>query len=164
MPQKPDAQWATAARRRRVVELRRRGETFETIGAALAGVPTPDDPPVTRQRAHEIWREALADVAGPSVEEARAEILDRLDMLTREALAVLERSHVTVSNGRTVQHPETGETLLDDVPTLAAIETIRKLDERRSKLLGADAPVRTELGGGTVVRHEVVGLDPEALK
>jgi hypothetical protein len=24
--------------------------------------------------------------------------------------------------------------------------------------------VRTELGGGTVVRHEVVGLDPEALK
>jgi hypothetical protein len=98
------------------------------------------------------------------VEEARAEILDRLDYLTRQALDVLERSHVTVSNGRTVQHPETGETLLDDGPTLAAIETIRKLDERRSKLLGADAPVRTELGGGTVVRHEVVGLDPEALK
>jgi hypothetical protein len=156
MPQTPDDQYRTEQRRQQVVAMRRRGETFETIGAAL-------DPPVTRQRAHEIWKAALADVAGPTVEEARAEMLDRSDLLIREAMGVLERNHVVVSNGRVVAHPDTGEPLLDDGPRLAAIETIRKLDERRSKLLGADAPVRADFGGGVVVRHEVVGLDPEAL-
>lgn len=155
--QLPGEQYRSEENRRTVVEMRRRGETFEAIGQALT-------PAVSRQRAHQIWVDALADVAGPTVEQARAEILDRLDYLTREALAVLERNHVTVSNGKVVAHPETGETLLDDGPTLAAIETIRKLDERRSKLLGADAPVRADFGGGVAVRHEVVGLpDPEVL-
>lgn len=143
-------------RKKRVVELRRGCKTFQQIA---------DDIGVSRTRAFQIWKQALSEVAGPTVEEARAEMLDRLDYLTRAALAVLERSHVTVSNGRTVEHPHTGEPLLDDGPTLAAIETIRKLDERRSKLLGADAPVRADFGGGVAVRHEVVGLpDPEVLK
>jgi hypothetical protein len=61
---------------------------------------------------------------------------------------VLERNHVTVSHGRIIRG-ENEEPLLDDGPVLTAIDRLLKIQERRAKLLGLDAPAR----------HEVVTLD-----
>jgi hypothetical protein len=146
----PDQVATSEERKQQVVDLRRRGIPFGEIGATL-------DPPVSKQRAHQIWAEALSDIAGPTVELARQEILDRLDNLVRLAYEVLERNHITISNGKIVVHD--GITLTDDGPVLAAIREIRKLDDSRARLLGANAPVRTEVGGDVSVRHEVIGVD-----
>ena len=49
----------------------------------------------------------------------------RLDLLLVEAWAVLKRAHITVSHGRIVRDDTTDEPILDDGPTLAAIDRIR---------------------------------------
>lgn len=94
-----------------------------------------------------VQRALVATVAEPA-EEVRALQLEQLDKLALAAWAVLERAHVTVSHGRIIRD-ENEQPLLDDGPVLAAIDRLLKIQERRAKLLGLDAPAR----------HEVVSLD-----
>lgn len=85
-------------------------------------------------------------------QEAAAEVLrlelEKLDTLERAALEVLERQHVTVSHGKIVYRATAGgqaEPLFDDAPVLQAIDRMLKIQERRAKLLGLDAPKRLEV-------------------
>lgn len=73
----------------------------------------------------------------------KAEV-ERIDTLLMNAIEVLEKTHYTTSHGKVLYHPETKQPLEDSAPILKAIDTIIKLMERRSKLLGLDAPSRTE--------------------
>lgn len=126
----------------------------------------------------------LTDTVKEPADELRALELQRLDMLWAAAWEVLEREHVVVSNGEIVVDTRDedglvpddedgdqeegaagtpkGRPLLDDAPVLKAIETLRKLAERRAAMLGLDAPKKIEQGGQ--VRYEIVGVDPDALK
>lgn len=65
--------------------------------------------------------------------------LDRLDRLLLKAVQVLNRKHLTVSHGRIVRD-ENGKPVLDDGPTLAAIQTVLRIMERRARYEGTDAP------------------------
>lgn len=68
---------------------------------------------------------------------------ERLDRMSEAAWAVLERQHVTVSNGRIVSL--NGEPLPDDGPVLAAIDRLLRISESRRKLDGLDAPSRVSV-------------------
>ncbi|WUH94574.1 hypothetical protein OG900_33460 [Streptomyces sp. NBC_00433] len=72
-----------------------------------------------------------------------------LDQLYVQALEVLERDHIHVSQGRVVKDDE-GVPLLDDGPKLAAIRELRNLRESYRRLYGLDAATKTEATVTTV--------------
>ncbi|MGX1483423.1 hypothetical protein RKD45_002499 [Streptomyces griseus] len=115
--------------------LRARGHTYQQIADELGWT--------SRGDAHHAVQRALEATVKEAAAEVRAIELDRLDTLYRAALAVLERQHVTVSNGRVVSLNE--EPILDDGPVLAAIDRLLKIQERRARLLGLDAPTKAAI-------------------
>lgn len=129
-----------AQRDAEATRLRARGHTYVEIAVELGYA----DHAGARKA---VQRALVATVAEPA-EEVRALQLEQLDRLALAAWAVLERAHVTVSHGKIILD-EADQPLLDDGPVLAAIDRLLKIQERRAKLLGLDAPAR----------HEVVSLD-----
>lgn len=130
---------AIAARRAAAVEMRLAGQSFQQIADQLGynsrGAACQD---VTRAL------EAHLAEQHRQTEVLREEELQRLDLLLVEAWAVLKREHVTVSHGKIIKDEETGAKLLDDGPVLQAIDRILKIQERRAKYLGLDAPTKVE--------------------
>lgn len=109
----------------------------------------------TASGAYKAVQRALAAVPAESVDELRRIQSEQIDALTAKAIEVLESTHYAFTvHGDLVRGPEgpngePGEPLLDPAPTLAAIDRLIRLAERRSKLMGLDAPSR----------HEVITLD-----
>lgn len=149
---------ASARRDSEAAALRAKGRTFDQIAAEMKFA--------SRAKAYEAVMRAYADIPYEQVEEARRLDLERIDRLIEQAWAVMEREHITVSNGRVVgkrigweRDEVTGEVLhdadgapipqyediVDDGPLLAAIREIRGLLERRAKVIGYEAPARHEL-------------------
>jgi hypothetical protein len=126
-----------ALRRAQALAMRKAGASYPEIAAAGLGYKT------TAAAAQDVQRALLAVVAEPAV-EVRALELMRLDDLWVKAAEVLNRQHVTVSHGRIVKADD-GEPLLDDGPVLAAIDRLLKIQERRAKYLGLDAPTKVEV-------------------
>jgi hypothetical protein len=130
---------AVAEREARALALRRDGATYADIGQVLG---------VSRQMATRIVQRGLRRMVVENAEQARLVELDRLDQLTREALAVLRRRHYAVQGGEVVKRldPETGreEELLDDGPVLATIACLPRVAARRAALLGLDSPTRID--------------------
>lgn len=93
---------------------------------------------------------AIAAVPVEAVERLRALELERLDMMWQAAIEVLRRQHVTVSDGRIVKD-DYDEPILDDDPILRAMDRLLKIQDRRAKLLGLDAPTRSRM---EVVTHD----------
>lgn len=106
-----------------------------------------------------VQRVLLETVAEPAAELRQLE-MQRLDALYEAALEVLERRHITVSNGKVV-YDELGSTVLDDGPVIQAITACLRVQERRAKLLGLDAPTRMELVSVDVVDAAIRDLEAE---
>lgn len=115
--------------------LRQRGHTYQQIADTLC---YPD-----RTQARRGVERAMADVITEPAEEVRRFELDRLDHAYRAALAVLEREHLVVDHGKVVYHDD--RPLRDDAPVLQAIDRILRIQERRAKLLGLDAPAKVQV-------------------
>jgi hypothetical protein len=138
-------------RRRAAVELRRDGKSWQEI-ADLLGYDSKGGACKDVSRA---LQAAVADLALP-LEEYRQLELDRLDaelerlgQMYATIEAILERQHVTIQNGRIVLLNDSP--VPDFGPVLAAADRLLKIEdsrrrngERRAKLLGLDAPTRTE--------------------
>ncbi|MEV7895306.1 hypothetical protein [Streptomyces cyaneofuscatus] len=122
----------TAERDARAAELRSKGWTYSRIAAELGFNHRAD--------AHNAVKRVLKETVREAGEDVRALELERLDRLEAAANEVLEREHVTVSNGRVVSLNEMP--LPDDGPVLAAIDRLLKIQERRARLLGLDAPTK----------------------
>jgi hypothetical protein len=127
VPSSAAARLRAAERRRDVLTWRVAGQSFEAIGARLA-------PPVSRQRAHQLYLSALAEVTREPAEDALLADLERLDLLWRAAL----------------------EQALAGSAQWAAV-ALRVL-ERRARILGYDAPARAEVH---MTVEEVDQLDAE---
>lgn len=87
-----------------------------------------------------------------------------LDELRREAMEIAGQKPAPVTagkDGEVVTDPETGEVVRDHSGRLAAMARAQATSADLRKLLGLDAPARTEVSGG--VRYEIVGVDPEAI-
>jgi hypothetical protein len=166
----------TARRDLEAAELRARGRSFQRIADDLGLA--------SKGHAHDAVSRALASLPSDGAEEARRLDLERLDRLIEVAWGVMERPHLAVSNGRVVRR-RTGETerdddgferlddegktipvyedVMDDGPTLQAIDRIRALLERRAKILGYDAPSRkqVEVITAETVDAEIARLEAE---
>ncbi|WP_406735363.1 hypothetical protein OG508_28120 [Streptomyces sp. NBC_01108] len=125
----------TAERDAEAALLRSKGWTYPRIAAELGYGHRAD--------AYNAVQRVLKETVREAGEEVRTLELERLDRLEAAANEVLEREHVTVSNGRVVDLH--GAPLPDDAPVLAAIDRLLKIQERRSRLLGLDAPVKRDI-------------------
>lgn len=125
----------TAERDAAAARLRSSGWSYPDIAAELGFKQRAD--------AYNAVKRVLDSTVREAGDELRALELDRLDGMYRAAMAVLERQHVTVSHGKIVQHD--GEPLVDDAPVLQAVDRLLRIQERRSRLLGLDAPVKRDL-------------------
>ncbi|WP_037870695.1 hypothetical protein [Streptomyces sp. SPB074] len=141
-----------AARDARAARLRAQGRSFQQIADEL-GLKS-------KSCAHEAVGRALHSIVADDAEALRQREAARLDALTEEALAVLERTHYAHSHGRLVLG-EDGKPLLDDGPKLAALRELRAIRESYRRLHGLDSPAKVEMGGE--LRYEVVGIDPADL-
>ena len=109
------------------------------------------------------YKKALHAIIVPAVEDHRKLQLIRMDRLHEEAMRVLTTFHPVIAQGvimRDVVEDEFGNVVREDTeeglrpkytrlkdsgPVLAAIDRILKIEERRAKLLGLDAPAKTAL-------------------
>lgn len=137
--------------------LRAKGWTYQRIANELGFA--------SKGKAHEGVARAFRDIPSEDSEEAKRLDLERIDRLIEVAWDVLERLHVSVSDGHVVrrqigvERDEQGvvtldgqgqpipvyEELLDDGPTLNAIDRISRLLERRAKIIGYEAPARSRV-------------------
>ncbi|MEV0915435.1 hypothetical protein AB0I93_14340 [Streptomyces sp. NPDC049967] len=127
---------STAEREAEAARLRSRGWTYQRIADELGWSNKGD--------AHHAVQKVLRDTVQEAGDDLRALELTRLDALYVAATEVLEREHITVSNGRIVSRDD-GTPILDDAPVLQAIDRLLKIQERRSRLLGLDAPVKKDV-------------------
>lgn len=106
-----------AARKIEAMALRRQGLSYRKIGARLG---------VSQTQAHKDVLECLAELAKERQAETEHHVtleLERLDALYEAVSTKAEKGDI------------------------AAINTALKIAERRARLLGLDAPTRTELSG-----------------
>lgn len=129
-------------------DLRTKGWTYRRIAAHFG---------VDGATAYRMIERALQEIVREPAETLRTLLLERLDAelvrlneLEEITRAILERHHVTVSNGQVVRL--NGDPILDDAPVLQAVDRMLKIDEQRRKndesrrkLLGTDAPSRVSV-------------------
>jgi hypothetical protein len=153
--------------------LRVKGWTLQRIANEL-GYGTPAD-------VHNGIKRAYRDVPTEDIAEAKRLDIERIDRLIAIAWDILEAEHLAISNGRVVarcvgiDRDEFGEPVrdengkpvkiwqdvMDDGPSLAAIDRIKSLMERRARMVGYDEPVKTraEVITQDVIDSEIVKLE-----
>jgi hypothetical protein len=107
-----------AERRAKVVELRSRRWTFDAIGTELA---------ITGQRAGQLYRAALAAIPARNVDEHRVEASELADLAVKGLLTIA----TDVRAGLRYR--------------IDAWLAIARWEEHRARLLGTNAPIRTEV-------------------
>lgn len=137
----------------RAVELRRSHMNYRQIAAEMGFTAV--------SSAYEAVQRGLADTVAETNDEVRRQEVERLDDLARAALAVLTKTHIVVSQGRVVLDPDTGQPLVDDGPVLQALDRLLKIQERRAKLLGLDAPSKVEVLTIDTIDAEIKKLSAE---
>jgi hypothetical protein len=139
----------TARRDARAAELRAKGWQYQAIADELGWSARGD--------ACRAVQRVLKETVQEAGDELRAMERDRLDRLSAAAWAVLDRQHVTVSNGQIIRLD--GEPLLDDGPILQAIDRLLRISESRRKLEGLDAPSRVSVDAVTIGEEIATILD-----
>lgn len=148
----------SAKRDAEAAALRARGYSFQRIAGELGFA--------SKGKAHEAVMRAFADIPSEEAKQAKDLDLERIDRLIEHSWSVMEREHITVSNGRIVgkrigweRDEATGEVLhdsdgapipvfediLDDGPGMNAVREVRMLLERRAKMIGYDAPTQARI-------------------
>jgi predicted transcriptional regulator len=119
----------------KAAEMRSLGMTYSAIGDALG---------LTKTGAYQAVKRALKEIPVEGVHDLRTIEQAKLDRLERQYNQVLSRKHYKVgNNGKVVTGPE-GEPLLDDGPRMQALDGLLKVQQRRAKLMGLDAPTVSE--------------------
>jgi hypothetical protein len=154
----------TAERDAQILALKRQDLSFQQIADQLG---------ISRATAHRGFHRALPRVTNPQANAYRDEHLARLELAREVVLGILETRHVAISNGHVVSEitgtdeetgkPIYGEPYEDDGIVMAAVKTLKELDEREAKLLGLDAPVKQTVDA-TVNYTVGGGVDISALR
>jgi hypothetical protein len=108
-----------------------------------------------RSGAYKAVERAIAASVRETTDAAKILLIADLNEAKREAWAVLRRSHPVISNGRLFEDIE------DDGPVLAAIDRITRIDQEMAKILGAYAPVKSEVVTLDAVEAEIRKLEAE---
>ncbi len=115
--------------------------TYAQIGEKLG---------ISTSTAFERVQRGMQAVPTEGVIEARRMELAKLDRIERHLLSVMGREHFRVDHGRVIMElqpdPETGEIsrrpMIDDGPGVQAAMGLLRVQERRARLLGLDAPAQ----------------------
>lgn len=144
----------TAERDAEACRLRNLGHSHDEIATALGFAD--------RAGAYKAIERALRLTVQEPAAQQRAIQLARLDLLFREAWAVMKAEHVAVNNGRVIMDPnDPTKALVDHGPVLSAIDRLLKIEERRAKLLGLDAPLKVEAITVDQIEAEIARLAAE---
>lgn len=130
----------TAERDAEAARLRAQGWSYQRIADELGWAD--------KGTAHRAVQRVLQETVQDAGEDLRVMERERLDRLSEAAWTVLERQHITVSNGKII-HLD-GEPLPDDGPVLQAIDRLLRISESRRKLEGLDAPSRVSVDAVTI--------------
>jgi hypothetical protein len=133
------------------VRLRAEGWSYQRIAEEL-GFADSDG-------AYQCVQAGLRAVVREPTEVAVHLELTGLNEMSRAVWAVLRRDHVIVSQGRVVTRD--GKPVPDDGPILAAIDRLLKIQERRARLLGLDAPLKSRIG---VITEDMVDAEIRRLE
>lgn len=147
---------ARAERLAFILDGRRRGLSYATIGAAC-------DPPISQQRVHQLYQKALAEIPAANLAELRKAERERLENLLARYEEITGRFTPLVVGGQIVTNPKDGLPLRDLRPVMEALRGIQSVGESLRKLDGMDAPARHEVTGETTVHYKVVGVSAEEL-
>lgn len=143
----------SAERDREACRLRSRGVTYQAISDQLSYGG--------EANARRAVQACLAAIQSEGAEELRKLQLDQLDYLTTQALNVLESAHYTVTQAGRVATDVDGRPIVDHTPVLQAIDRLLRIQERRAKLAGLDAPIRTEMITLDAIDAEIAALTAE---
>lgn len=115
----------------------------------------------SKSNAHRAVQTALDSTVREGADELRGLQLLELDAMAKAAWGVLHREHILVSHGRIVLGA--GGPVPDDAPVLQAIDRLLKIAERRSRLMGLDAPTKSRLEVLTmdVIDEKIAELEAE---
>lgn len=105
-------------------------------------------------------RVARQDLA---VDEWREKELALIDVALAKANEILDAVHLAVAGGKVVRDEETdadgnvtrSEPIIDHGPNLAAAQALIRMSESRRKLLGTDAPAKTEVAVDQTIKYVV---------
>jgi hypothetical protein len=155
-----------AARRAEAARLRGQGETYRAIADQLGiDVHTAFDD--VKAAVAAVVREPAEQVVTLELRRLDEELM-KLDALEEAVRKVLETEHFTISHGKVIYVGDSAEPLLDDGPVLQAVDRLMRIEEQRRRngesrrrLLGLDAPAKTQVSGG--VQYEIVGIDMSKL-
>lgn len=137
------------ARDAEAFRMRARGATLNEIMLALQ-YSSP-------QHVSTALKRHVSRIVKPAADEYIAVMDEQLDHMYRETMRVLEATHYRVSDGRVIYHSECdcpvidGEhcphwkPLKDTSPVLSSVDRLLKIQERRAKLYGLDAPVKQKI-------------------
>lgn len=132
--------------------LRGRGWSYQRISDELGYG--------NRSNAHRAIAKVMAGTIAEPAEEAREFQLSQLDDMTAVAFEILEANNYVVSDGRIVRD-ENGQAIRDPEMVLKALDRLIKIQERRAKLLGIDAPKRSEVVTVDWLSAQVAELERE---
>lgn len=110
-----------------------------------------------RQQAHKAVSRLRMAIITPAIDEMRDAEDAKLDKVEKACMAVLEAKHLKFHDGEALTHE--GEVVTDDAHVLNATAQLLKVAERRARLWGLDAPVKTEIGGAVHVAYSFPGVD-----
>lgn len=125
----------------RALQLRAAGHTLSQIANIMKaeGYGNINSP----QHARVLIQRGLAHMIQEPAEDVVKMEMVRLDELTRKGFEVLNGVHALIHQGAIVKD-EDGEIIKDVGPTLAAIDKLVKVMERRAKMLGIDKPTKVD--------------------
>jgi hypothetical protein len=143
------------------VDLRRRHLNYRQIAAQM-GWASPN-------AAYKAVQRGLGDTQAEANSEVRRIELERLDDIARGFQRVFATKHYVVSaqTGKVARDPDTGSPLIDDGPVVTSGLALLRLQDRRAKYLGLDAPVHAKIEVSDAVDAEIerlaarlAGLEP----
>lgn len=112
--------------------LRSRRKTYAQIGEHFG---------VSKPAAYQMVQRAIGEIPKEATVELIALELAKFDHLEQKYYEIMERFHPHISaSGQVIE-------IENDDPTMKAMEGLLKISDRRAKLLGLNAPTRTELTG-----------------
>ena len=134
-------------RDQRMASLKLAGLTYDAIAQEFG---------ISLSAAYEGVGRAMKAVPFEDADSLRKIELAHLEKAQAKALDILDKRHVALSvKGDIAIDPTTGEVVLDDTVALKAVETLVKVQTRRAKLLGLDAPTRSLNLVGVVTLDEM---------
>lgn len=149
-----------AARMRRLdaIQLRIEGCTFEEIADQLGYAHRTE----ARKAVIDGLRQRMLD--RKEFADALIQLeLERYESMERVVHEILAKRHLVINNGEVVTVD--GQQVVNDAPALACLDRLLKISEARRRMLGMDAPVKTDvhMGGDLQVRYIYEGVDIEAV-